>query len=753
MVSVLLTSNELLKPAPRPASRTVLASPSATPAPFDPLPYVNPMIGTDVGAPDYGFGNGLGQVFPGAVYPHGMLQWSPDTTKESGGYRYGESTVRGFSLTHFSGRGCPNYLDFPFLPTTAPMDVSPGTQWQAYSMPFSHHQEVASPGEYAVTLDRDNIGVRLTVTPRTGIGVFTFPDSANGTLLINAGGSAMGDSDDGTGIEVVGERQVVGFATSGHFCWTKHTYTVYMAAEFDRPFAQFGTWNGDALAPSGRTSRGAHSGAFLTFDTSQHAAVRVKVALSYVSEQNALDNLRQEDAGWDFDAVCAAAQTAWRDALGAIEVRGGSRDEEAIFYTALYHSLLHPNIFSDVNGQYMGFDGQVHTADGYTQYANFSNWDIYRSEIQLLALLEPNRVSDMAHSLIADAQQGGGGFPRWGAANGNTGDMVGDAGTAVVAGAYAFGATQFDLGEALHIMTTSATVPGIRSGGVLVRPALGDYLNWGYIPYDVDDAPWGPAATTLDYATDDFCIAQLGKAAGDSHTYDAYMARAGNWRHLFNSATGYIEPRLANGAFLPGFSHTTLDGFVEGDAAQYTWEVPFDLPGLFSAMGGNERVVQRLDEHFAQLNAGTTSPFAMMGNEVEFSVPWEYDFAGAPQRTQDVVRRILLELYRNTPGGLSGNDDGGALSSFYVWGALGLFPAIPCVGGLALGSPLFAHATIHLGGGATVRIEAPAASDEARYVRRLTVNGAPYADTWLPIETLKDGATLNFALATTPAGT
>ncbi len=740
-----------------PPDRTQVHSPRLRPSPtvassapaFDPTQYVNTFIGTGPGGPDFSFGNAYGNVFPGADYPLGMFQWSPDTTNDAGGYHYDQSAIRGFSLTHYSGRGCPNFLDFPFMPIIGPLGMSPGQTWSPYVASFHHADETSSPGYYRVRLSSTGIQVALTVTPRTGMGTFTYPASPSATMLINAGGSAMPDSDDGTAIQITGPRTISAQASSGHFCWTHNTYTVYMTAMFDRPFVSYGTWQGHAINPGSQSGKGGHCGAYVTFDTTRDPVVHVKVGLSFVSTANALANLQAENPGWSFDAVRASVHDAWQHALSRVEVAGGSADEKAIFYTALYHALLHPNVFSDVNGQYIGFDRQVHTATGYTQYANFSAWDIYRAEVQLLAILMPRETSDMMQSLIADAQQGGGGLPRWGAANGNTGDMVGDSGDGVIADAYAFGARDFDVQTALQLMTRAASQPDIQSSGVTVRPALDAYLALGYVPIWRADV-WGEASTTLEYSTDDFCIAQLAKAVGDDATYVVYARRAHNWRNLYDPATGYLEPRYADGTFFGGFFPTNGLGFVEGDGAQYTWQVPYDLPGLFAAMGGNARVVQRLDQHFTQLNAGAASPYAFMGNEVEFPVPWEYDFAGAPYRTQDVARRIITELYHNQPAGLPGNEDGGSMSSWYVWAALGLYPEIPGVAGFAIGSPLFSSITIHLGNGRTLVIRAPAASDGARYVQRLAVRGQPYNTPWLPFNTIAAGATLDFTLASTP---
>lgn len=727
-----------LCPAPL-ATRADAIAPGA----HDLLPYVDPFIGTGSGQPGAGIGNEGGHVFPGAAYPHGMVQWSPDTTSGAGGYRYAQHSIHGFSLTHFSGRGCAAYQDIPLMPLLAPPDHSPAGG--NYGATFSHAGEVASPGFYHVRLD-SGIGVDLTVTPRTGIGVFSYPRGASPTVLIDAGGSATGDDDAGTGVQILGSDEVAGMATSGHFCGSRNTYTVYFDARFSRPFTATGTWSGSKVRQGTAAARGRRSGAYLRFDAAV-SRIAVKVGISFVSVANARDNLARENPGWDFAGRQLAAADAWNGAFNAIRVAGGSPNQRTVFYTALYHTLFHPNIFGDANGQYLGFDRRVHHAVGYTHYENFPGWDMYRSLIGLRALLEPERVGDMLQSLVDDAAQGGGGLPRWQVGADNSGGMVGDSQDAVIATAYALGVRNFDSAAALIAMDRGASDPFARSGTYVPREGLADYLRLGYVPSTLP----GSASISLEYATDDFAIAQFALALGDRARYRRYAGRARLWQRLWNPATGYIEPRAADGTFPPGFSPTSVDGFVEGDGAQYTWMVPFDLPALFAAMGGTSAAIARLDTHFTALNAGVVSHYAFMGNEPELSVPWAYDFAGAPSRTQSVTRRIANELFTTGPDGLPGNDDGGALSSWYVFAALGLYPAVPGVAGFALGSPLFPEAIVRLGGGHTLRIEAVTAGAAAPYyVQDMQLNGQPYASPWLPYAAVSGGATLSYRLTSAP---
>ena len=719
-----------------------VAASAAGSAPPDPAALVDPLLGTGSGQPSYGIGNEGGHVFPGAAYPEGMLQWSPDTTSAAGGYRYEQPVIHGFSLTHFSGRGCSSYQDVPFLPIADPAPQAPLAVLQT-GVGFHHANEQAAPGFYSVQLE-NGIAVALTVTARTGMGRFTFPSPAGGSVLVYAGGSANGDSPGGTGLRIEGNTNLTGSAASGHFCGN-NLYRVYFAARFDRPFDAFGAWDGPGVHVGARGASGARSGVYLSFAHLPGGVVQVKVGISFVSVANARRNLTAENPGWDFTKVRTQATAAWNAALGRIEVTGGSPAQRSIFYTALYHTLLHPNVFSDVNGEYRGFDGRVHRAVGYTQYENFAGWDTYRSLIPLRAILDPRAMSDMVQSLLQDAAQGDGGLPRWQVANDNSGGMIGDSQDVTIASAFAFGARDFDAAFALQIMESGASVPGVRSSRDLVREGLDGYLHHGYVD---QGTPGGSAAITLEYATDDFAISRLALALGDSAAARVYLQRSDTWRRLFDPTVGYIVPRDPSGAFLP-FDPRSDIGFREGDSAQYTWMVPFNLHGLFSAMGGDAAAIPRLDRYFQKLNAGTRSIHAFMGNEPGLEVPWEYDFAGAPAGTQAVVRRIATSLFTVGPNGLPGNDDSGALSSWLVWADLGLYPEIPGVAGFSIGSPLFPQVVLHLPGG-DVRIIGSGAGAGSPFVQSLRLDGTAVDSPWLPYSALQGGATLTFALGVRP---
>jgi predicted alpha-1,2-mannosidase len=765
--------------------------------------HVNPFAGTRPGPGTFGGGHN----FPGATLPFGMVQFGPDTTPSaphSGGYDHRDNHLKGFSLTHLSGAGCALYGDFPFLPTTEPIDSSPaqagGSGLDGEFQPgFSHAEEDASPGLYEVRLNPArgaDIDTALTATTRTGMARFEFPANPHASVLIDAGGSAQPDDFAAVSVDP-GRREISGTASSGLFCGQRPRYRVYFAAVFDRRFDAFGTWQGSALDPGGEAAEEtqlptanprttAQAGAYATFDTRKNRTVTARVGISFVSVEGARANLAAESKGRGFGAIGRLGRERWNQALGRVRVSGGPKPLLDTFYTALYHALLAPRTFNDVGGAYPGMDGAIHRARGRTQYADFSGWDTYRTQIQLLALLAPERASDMVKSLLADADQSGC-LPRWPYANGQSMTMVGDSADPILASAAAFGAGAFDRRAALEAMVRGAT-QSCRSvnGEYLQRQGLPSYMALGYVPFDLDtntrnansiygdpDSVWGSAATTLEYAVDDFAIAQLAaRSLHDHATYSAFMRRSANWHRLYNPASGMIEPRYADGDFQTPYDNLGGGGFVEGDSAQYTWMVPQDPAGLIARMGGPGRAAARLDHFLRELNGGpgaTHTDHALLGNEPTLQTPWLYDWMRRPYRTQAAVRRALLTLYDTSPDGYPGNDDLGTLSSWYVFGALGLYPEVPGVGVLALSSPLFARAEIRLAhrrralilGSASevsgvgsgkrrhrrVRAISPAA---APYVQSLRVDGHPYAKPWTTYCALARGATLSFRLGRHP---
>jgi len=751
--------------------------------PDDAASEVDPRIGTAHG----------GNVFPGAVVPFGMLQWSPETTRGDhsrvaapGGYAYDATRIRGFGLTHVSGTGCRGASgDIPFLPLTAEPESSPSADAkdEAFSLSYSHVNETAEPGHYAVRLS-NRVKVELTATPRTGSARLRYPSGVPATLLLRASDSEVGSSDASVMIDVAA-RRVSGSVTSGNFCGyldpaIRHSYyTLYFVAEFDQPIAATGTWQDATLHPGATQARGGTgygkdgypeagkgSGAWLRFDLGAGRTVGVRVGISYVSLENARANLAAENPpSRAFADVRASARGAWNDWLSRIAIDGGSSEQRRVFRTALYHASLHPNLFSDANGEYRGFDGRVHRIgpSQQAQYANFSGWDVYRSQLQLVTLLDAGIGSDIAQSLLNQAGQNGGVWDRWSHNNGGTHVMNGDPAAAAVAAIHAFGGTRFDARRAFDSLVRAAERPTAldadRSGCPILcvgqRPDLARKLRLGYNPADTH--AWGGAAESLEQASADFALAAFAERRGDRAASKRFLSRAAAWRTLFNPhATphgGYIQNRNADGSW-PAFDPASDEGFTEGSAAQYLWMVPFDVPGLFEALGGDQRAIARLDAFFRDEDGewaltGSGELHVEMDNEPSIAAPWLYAAAGQPWKTQQTVRAVVDTLWRASPDGIPGNDDLGAMSAWYVWSALGFYPLYPGRAELVLASPLFERAHIRRGAGDIV-IEAPGAGSARPYVRALDVDGRAWTKPWLPATFVTNGGRLRYELSAEP---
>lgn len=735
-----------------------LLSAQTVTSPYD---SVNPLIGTGAD----------GNTFPGATLPYGMVQFSPDTNTQAW-YRYGEKQIYGFSLTHLSGAGCPLYGDFAVLPTTDELHGSPAADFQPYAVPFRHDGEQAHPGYYAVTLG-NGTRVELTVTDRAGIARFVFPQSATSQssdqarparILVNAGSSANIPTGEGTGIDktfgdhidIKPDGSFSGWARAGRFCGPESAYKIYVAGQFDKLPAHTALWQDNAVLTDAQSAEGKHTGAWLDFGK-QHE-VLLKMGVSFVSEDGARANLALEIPRWDFDAVRDKARSTWSQLLDRARVEGGAPDQRTIYYTGVYHSMLEPNLFSDADGKYIGFDDKVHAlADKqHAQYANFSDWDIYRNTVQWQALFDPDRESDMMQSLVNDAVQSGW-YPRWPAANDVTYVMGGDSPVILLASSYAFGARNFDTATALKYMIKAGTQPGFGPHHGEERPYLADYLKLGYVPDDKDEIS---ASRTLEYVSDDFAIAQFAKALGHQADSQTFLAHSRNWKNLLDPETHWIRPRESNGSWQPGFDaerslpkrdnapvSTDQRGFEEGNTYQYSFMIPFDYPALFTAMGGDAQVEPRLDKFFSKLRCWG-EPCFNMENEPDFVTPYAYVFAGMPWKTQALLPRIAAETFKTTPSGLPGNDDLGATSGVYVWNALGFYPAVPGVGGLVLGAPMFDKARLQFSNGRTLTVTRKGSGD---YVQDVKLNGATFTSSWLPVDRLTNGATeLEFTMGPQP---
>lgn len=719
---------------------TVTSAEAAVSPGQDPAAAVNPLIGT----------SGSGNTFPGADVPFGMVQWSPDTPSRpsGGGYAYGDTSLTGFSLTHISGPGCGAAGDVPVLPISGAFPASP----DGATLPLSHDGEHATAGRYEIAAG--GITTALTATSRSGMARFTFPRGSQSNLLFKLSSSANGTTS--THFQVVSPTEVAGWVTSGRFCGAANKYNVFFDMEFDTPFGSFGTYQKGSsqrqgavtrdLEPSATAPRPPVSGvdgAYLTFDTSTHPTVQAKVGVSYVSTANAKTNRQAENPGWDFEKVATAAHKQWTNQLSKIQVTGGTEAERTVFETALYHALLHPNIYSDSNGQYMGFDGRPHTTpQGRVEYANISGWDTYRTQVQLAALMAPEQTSDLVRSMLDQYDQTGQ-LPKWEQNNTETYVMVGDPAASIIASAYAFGARNFDTKHALQAMLAEANRPN------KVRPGLNEYLHRGYIPvngnYDCCNF-YGAVSTQQEYNTADYAISAFARALGDTDTAATFARRANNWQNVFNPATGYLQARNKDGRFAPGFTPDTYTGFVEATSAQYTPMIPFNVAGIAAAAGGNASWVTRLDNLLSQVrHPGTRN--ADLRNEPSFLTPWEYDTVGAPAKTQAAVRRIQQELFSTAPDGLPGNDDLGTTSSWYVFSALGFYPQTPGTATLALGSAVFPEAVLHLPSGKLLTISAKNASAATPYLATMTVDGTPWHHAFLPSRLVAEGGAVHEELS------
>ncbi|WP_369368411.1 lectin [Streptomyces sp. CG4] len=763
---------------PLPAIGDAHAASAATPALVkDPASLVNPLIGT----------SGEVDTFPGPDMPAGMVQWGPDTTPDrpsGGGYEYNDGKLSGFSLTHVSGPGCGVAGDLPVLPLTGTLSGDLGNA----SVGFNHGDEQTGIGQYKVT-DAGGVTTQLTDTTRAGLGAFTFPAGRQANLLFKLSGGAT--QVDGTRVQVVNKKEISGSVDSGHFCGANNHYTLHFDVKFDQPFTTSGTWVGSTIHPEAtslkagkaRQNLPAHpskplkerhftvptapsptvhgnvgksdeppttgaNGMYVTFDTSTHTTVRAKVGISYTSDANAADNLATEIRNWDFDAVKQANHDAWNAVLNKIRIGGGSADQQVQFYTALYHALLHPNVFSDDNGQYMGMDNQIHElARGQqAQYANYSGWDTYRSQTQLMAMVEPKVAGDVVTSMLNGYDQTGL-LPKWASNNGESYVMVGDPAAGIIADAYAFGARSFDADKALAALQHEATVPNNDRPGESVRDTK------GYLPLDENDYGccnfYGPVSTQLEYDSADYALAAFAKSLGRTAVHQKFATRAQDWMNVFNPQTGYMQAKDKDGQFAGGFTPGTSNGFVEGTSAQYTPMVPFNLRQLIQARGGAKAYSSYLDSLLANItDPGNTN--ADLSNEPSVEIPWEYDYTGEPWKTQEAVRAAQQKLYFNAPVGSFGNDDLGAMSSWYVWSELGMYPETPGTDTLALGSPAFPLAEVTFAGGRTVRINAPQAAPEAPYVQSLDVKGKEWKTSWLTYQQFKGAGTLDFTLGTQP---
>lgn len=620
-----------------------------------------------------------------------------------------------------SGAGCDHMGNFPTFPVKGKLQASPENILN-YRINISKEQGHA--GYYEATVQED-IRAHLTVTERTGMAKYEFPaNQTMGTVIIGGGISATPINQ--AAIVITAPNRCEGYAVGGNFCGLPTPYKVYFVAEFDKGAVEFGTWKQKELKPNTTFAEGECSGVYFTFDLDKKKDIQYKIGVSYVSVDNARKNLRMENAGWNFDEIRGEAEKSWNHYLSKIEVEGDNADRITQFYTHLYRTMIHPNVCSDVNGEYMGADNRVYKSRS-KQYTSFSNWDTYRTQIQLLAMLEPDVTSDIVISHQDFAEQSGGAFPRWVLANVETGVMQGDPTPILISNAYAFGARNYDPRPIFKTMRTNAEIPGAKSQNIEERPGLKQYLEKGY--YN--------ASEQLEYTSSDFAIGQFAlRAIGDEFSAWRYFHFARSWKNLFNPETGWLQSRNSDGSWKP-----LSEDFRESTYKNYFWMVPYDIAGLVEMIGGKKNAEQRLDEFFQRLDANYNDAWFASGNEPSFHIPWIYNWVGCPYKTQAVVNRILNEQYSGKIDGLPGNDDLGTMGAWYIFACIGLYPEIPGIGGFTINTPIFSSVKIHLKNGS---IFIKGGSEKNIYIKSLKVNGVLYNSTWINWDELSNGATLEY---------
>jgi|WetSurMetagenome_2_1015567.scaffolds.fasta_scaffold28267_2 predicted alpha-1,2-mannosidase len=746
----------------------------------EPSDYVNPFIGTDF----------FGHTFPGASLPFALVHLSPDINNQgwtySAGYIYSETSIMGFSHTHWSGTGMVNGGDILLMPVvgnklkTVPGSIeNPG---EGYRSRFDHADEIATPGYYSVILKDYKIKAELTSTRRAGFHRYTFPKAENSRIILDLGHQiGNNSSEDLSELIIINNNRIEGVKSAGFG-------KVYFVAEFSKPFAYYGTFDNDIKTPESGGSiwpykngeSGKNIGAFVTFRTTENEQILVKVGISYTGIEGAWKNLMKEIPDWDFDKVRNDARVTWNKELSRIKIDGATNDQKEIFYTALYHSFLAQYISQDVDGKYLGPDRKVHETDGYDFYGSFSCWDTYRTQHPLLTIIAPDHVNDFIRSIAAKTKEYGW-LPAQHFQNVFGEAMVGDHLIPIIVDAYMKGYRDFDVSFLYKAMCKKALEeplpPVPLSAG---RSGLTYYRELGYTPVDkvAESVP-----NTLELAYDDWCIAQLSKELGKNSDYELFMKRAHNYQNLWDSKTQFMRPKKIDGSWLEEINgreqeivkegnHSYYKYFdpllvgrrpnryyTESNAWQYVWSVQHDIQGLINLFGGNKSFTARLDTFF-EMSPNITPPKYVgvvgtigqyvQGNQPSHHVAYLYDFAGEPWKTQQRVRQVCEELYRIGPGGLCGNEDMGSLSSWYVFSAMGFYPVTPGSNFYVIGSPLFGNVSIETGNSKTFIIRANNYSHMNKYIQSATLNGKLLNRTWLLHEEIAKGGILIFEMGPEP---
>ena len=731
--------------------------------------YVNPIIGT----------NGMGHTFPGACAPFGIVQLSPETDtiphnldgkyqpkvyEYCAGYQYGDKTIVGFSHTHLSGTGHSDLGDILVMPFTGVLHTNPGTSDNpdgGYRSRYSHETEKCSPGYYEVKLDDYNILARLTATQRVGIHEYTYP-TAEGQFILDLGSGIYNYEGKTlwTYLRVVNDSLLTGYRiTNG---WARQNYT-YFAISLSTPIKKYGYENRQRMKYNGFWRKmdihhnfpdmaGREMVAYFGFDLPKSHKLTIKVALSAVSMSGALANLEAETRALTFDDIKDQTLKSWVKELNIIQIEG-TDDQKALFYTSLYHTMINPSVYMDVDGSYRGNDMEIHKADGFTNYTIFSLWDTYRAEHPLMNLIKPKQGADMARSMVEIQKQSALHIlPIWYLMANEGWCMSGYHAVSVLADV----ATKLGIGnsqEILEAMKSTATSKWMEG--------MTDYIAMGYVPYDHCSTS---ASNTLEYAYDDWTIYKTASDAGDERTAKEFRQRALNYRNVFNPALGLACPKYKDGSWKKDFSplQTYGEGFIEGNSANYSFHVPHDVKGMIECFGGEKKFIERLDVLFAEdldkkyyednedIEEECLMGGYVHGNEPSHHIPYLYNWTSQPWKTQYWLREIMDRMYINDIDGLHGNDDCGQMSAWYIFTAMGFYPVCPGSDQYVLGAPYLPYVKLSLPNGNVLEIKAPKVSDRNRYVKKVRWNGQTYDKLYVCHEDLMQGGILEFDMSSSP---
>ena len=717
--------------------------------------FVNPFIGT----------GGHGHTYPGAVVPNGMIQPSPDTRiyqwDACSGYYYNDSTINGFSHTHLSGTGCGDYGDVLLMPTVGKQDyqaMGSKSQQMAYASAFSHQNEMAQPGYYSVVLDRYNVKAELTATKRAAIHRYTFPQSDESGFILDLDYSLQRQKNEEMELEVISDTEICGRKKTVYWAFDQY---INFYAKFSKPFTYTMVTDSMVLDEGGPLLPTAK--VLLHFNTKAGEEVYVKVGISAVDIDGARKNVEAEIPEWDFNGVRKAARASWNDYLAKIDIDTDDKDQKTMFYTALYHTGVQPNLFTDVDGRYLGMDLKAHQGSvNEPMYTIFSLWDTFRAYHPLMTIIDPDLNEAFIRSLI-QKQREGGVFPMWELAGNYTGTMIGYHAVPVIVDAYMKGYHNFNVNEAYKacLRVAEYDTTGIKCPPLVLPHLMPQAKYWknkiGYVPCDKDNEA---VAKALEYAYNDWCISAFAESLGDAANHEKYAKFAEGYKTYFDPSTRFMRGLDSKGnwrtPFNPRSSTHRNDDYCEGTAWQWTWFVPHQIDGLVELMGGREGFISKLDSLFTVSSvlegentsadiSGLIGQYAH-GNEPSHHIIHMYNYVDKPYRTQELVDSVLQTLYFNDPDGLSGNEDCGQMSAWYILNAIGFYQVCPGKPVYSIGRPLFNKATVNLKDGKKFTVIAKNNSRENKYIQSMVLNGKPLDKPFFTHQDIVDGGTLELTM-------